>query len=337
MRKRWLWLGLVAVLLLGGAVLAALLEPTRVVRGLLAGEPFYRGRPLSYWREVLRDGGRNGNIPDSTVGEFYDAHAAFPVLRGCARDPDRNVRWPAIALLSRGGVRSQQVLDVLLAALEDDDVEVRLKAVGALARWGPMARPALPALTARLQDPELQVAHYADLALWEIDVPAAVEACGWRPFACEEWGFLVALPGEPERSQKPVAEGTFVVHDYSAWHQVGPNRAPTRYTVAVTEYPPDFLAGTTEEQWLNSTRDLMPVFLGWKVVSEKPIEQSGHKGRERVVEAEGLGFVRSRLFWVGRRLYQVQVAYQERFLNEPAADYFLDSFRLGPPEQPSSP
>jgi hypothetical protein len=45
--------------------------------------------------------------------------------------------------------------------------------------------------------------------------------------------------------------------------------------------------------------------------------------------------LRSRLFWVGRRLYQAQVAYQEKFLNEPAADYFLDSFRVvAPAERP---
>jgi hypothetical protein len=39
--------------------------------------------------------------------------------------------------------------------------------------------------------------------------------------------------------------------------------------------------------------------------------------------------VRSRNFWVGRRLYGIMVACQPRFLNVRAADYFLDSFRLG--------
>src|SRR3954447_5065819 len=98
MRKRRIWFSLVAVFLFGAAVLTALLEPTHTVRGLLAGEPFYRGRPASSWREVLREHGRNGSIPVATAGQFRDAHSALPVLRECARDPDRNVRWPAIAL-----------------------------------------------------------------------------------------------------------------------------------------------------------------------------------------------------------------------------------------------
>jgi hypothetical protein len=43
---------------------------------------------------------------------------------------------------------------------------------------------------------------------------------------------------------------------------------------------------------------------------------------------KGKGVSRSRLFWVGRKLYQVNVSYQPWYLNSKAADYFLDSFRL---------
>lgn len=46
MKRKKLWLSL---LLLVVALLAAWFEPTRCVRGVLAGEPFHDGRPASYW------------------------------------------------------------------------------------------------------------------------------------------------------------------------------------------------------------------------------------------------------------------------------------------------
>src|SRR5262249_61230211 len=110
---------------------------------------------------------------------------AAPLLGGGARGPNGTRRWPAVALFGRGGLRTTQVLDLLVNALEDEDVEVRLKAIGVLAGWGKMARGAIPALVARFQDPELQVAHLADLGLWHIDPEAAPAAAGWHPFTSQ--------------------------------------------------------------------------------------------------------------------------------------------------------
>jgi hypothetical protein len=63
-------------------------------------------------------------------------------------------------------------------------------------------------------------------------------------------------------------------------------------------------------------------------MEEKKVSQGRLSGREFLVEVEGMGQLRSRHFWVGRSLYTLLVAYQPRFLNARAADYFLDSFRL---------
>jgi len=48
MRKRWRWLSLVVAFLLGASALGVLLEPTETARALLAGEPFYQGRPARF-------------------------------------------------------------------------------------------------------------------------------------------------------------------------------------------------------------------------------------------------------------------------------------------------
>jgi hypothetical protein len=328
MKKRPVWLVLGLVFFGVAAVLAALLEPTGTVRGLLAGEPFYRGRPLRYWRELLREHGRSGTVPTATSKQFLQAHEALPVLRECARDPDRDVRWPAIAVLAHGSLRTQQVLGMLIEALGDDDAEVRVKAVDALASWGPTARSAIPALTARLTDAEAQVAHQADLAIWRIDASAAADACGWHRFASPEFEFSVMLPAEPEREDRPALNGKATAHSFRGGHRAGPHDAPTCYTVLVLEWPDGLAQAPTEEERFRVMRESLPAFTGGKLVEERKVSVGDLHGREYVLEFEGRGRLQTRQFWIGPRFYAVMVAYVPKFLNAPAAACFLDSFRL---------
>jgi hypothetical protein len=329
MKKRRVWLWLVSGFVFGAVILAALLEPNRILRGLLAGEPFYRGRPASYWRQVLRDCGQNGGIPLTTAKEFHTTKEILPVLRVCAGDPDRNVRWPAIALLGQRDYPTQPAQEVLVEALEDEDNEVRLQAIRGLAKWGRMSRPAIPALTAHLHDSELQVAHAADLALWEIDTSSAVAACGWHLFTSPEFEFSVMLPEQPEREDKHLFEGLTFAHVFQAWHRAGPYQAPTRYVVQVSEYPEEVLKGATEEELFRRWKDSVPDFFpGGKIVEEKEILLGELCGREYLLEVEGQGCLRSRQFWVGQKLYSLMVAHQPEFVNARAMTYFLNSFQL---------
>jgi len=326
MTRRRLWLCLGAVVLVAAVVLVVRFEPTCVLRGLLAGEPFYRGRPTCYWREVLRSDGRTGYVIRKTVEDFREVDAALPVLRQCAHDPDKNVRWPALALLGHHDLRPQAVLDLLVAALDDAEAPVRFTAVVVLVEWGPPAKPAVPALTARLADPEVPVAHFADVALWRVDPTAA--AASWHAFRSAEFGFSVQLPGQFEREDKSSMDDVVVAHSFQDWHRDGPYQSPMRYAVLVVEYPEAFIQGTTDEERFEALKESAPFLTGGKVVEDKEMALGNHHGREQVLEVEGMGRTRSRLFWVGPRLYAVGVVYQEKFLNEPAATFFLDSFRL---------
>lgn len=334
MRKRRVWLGLTILSLLGGAILVVRWEPTGILRGLLAGEPFYRDRPASIWREMLQEHGSSGHIPQATSIQFRDANGAFPVLRACAHDPDRNVRWPAIALVGMGNLRTQPARDLLVEALEDEDVEVRLQAILALARWGPAARPVLPALVARLQDVELQVAHQADLALWQIDPSAAPEACAWRPFACPEFGLSAMLPEEPEREDTPILDGRAVSHRWGCWHQTGPHKGPSRYSLLVVEYSDKAPLGATEEERFRAARESVPLFTGGRLVEDRPVTIGDRPGREFLLDFGEKGQLRARQVWVGRTLHVAQVAYLPKFLNAEAAAHFLESFRVGEPAPP---
>jgi hypothetical protein len=326
MKKRWLSIGLLALLGVV-ALLAAFLEPTHIVRGYLAHEKFYRQRPASYWREVLRSYGVQGTVPEEDRESFgrFPHDEAIPILLEFARDPDPQVRWPAVALLGRVGYRTTSLLDTFVAALSADDPRVRFEAVISLARWGPMARTAIPTLTALLKDPEDQVAHYADLCLWEIDLPAAVEATGWKPFTPQKWQFSVMMPAEPESKQLTDLTGQFPIYTFTAAHGI------TQHTIGITDYPPEVIAGLTEEERFDASQNAAAFGLGGTLVSQQRIEQHGLKGREFVIEMERAGkryVARSRAFYSGLRLYHAQAFYCTKYVNLAAVDYFFESFRL---------
>src|SRR5262245_25493215 len=120
-RKRWLVFGILFMVV--AAAIAAFLEPNQIVPGLLAGEPFYKGRPVRYWREVLRRQGQAGTIPKTPSKLFY-GDSALLILLKCARDPDPQVRWPAVSHLGDTWCCSPRALNVLIEALQDDQIAV---------------------------------------------------------------------------------------------------------------------------------------------------------------------------------------------------------------------
>jgi hypothetical protein len=82
------------------------------------------------------------------------------------------------------------------------------------------------------------------------------------------------------------------------------------------------------DEALEAAKDLAAFGLNGNVVKEREIELAGRKGREHTIEVEGRGEVRVRNLPAGRRMYSVLVAYQPRFLNAKAAQYFLESLRV---------
>ena len=201
MNKRRVCVWLIVALLLGLAVLLAWFEPNRICRGLLAGEPFYRDRPLSYWKRSCAGTGRRPRprrdrspIPRRQLGLPCPSRIRQrprpqrPLARHLPGGIQRatNAAGPGPA---GGGDRPRR-----RGEAEGGNRPRPLGAGGAAGRTCPRVR---------LQDPEAQVAHYADLALWAVDQPAAVAASGYRTFSSSEFGFSVALPGEPEREDRP--------------------------------------------------------------------------------------------------------------------------------------
>jgi hypothetical protein len=334
MRRRWLrswwFLSGLFLLLVTALILVVAFEPTYVVRGFLRREAFFRGRPTSYWREQMRGDGLR--VQMLTV--FTDRPDAVPVLLACLEDPEVKVRWTAANLIGRCGA-PEQALPALRKALHDTSPKVRLNAVMAFGELGPAALPAVGDLLSLLEDAGREDAddtlrYCTDRSLWRIDVATASRAGGWRSFPSDKYHFLATFPTNPEENEREVETpmGPLVVHSFLARHRV------MQCVVAVADHPLDLIEAPTDEERLNMARDCIEAMTGGKRIKDEPIFLDGLRGRELVVSVEEQWKVRSRLFYAGRRLYHVSVTYQERYLNQAAVDYFLNSFRiLGPVEE----
>jgi HEAT repeat protein len=149
------------------------LDPTRVLRGIITRESFYRGRPTSYWREAILD-----DRPETvlaTRNAFGDGRLdELPVLIELLRSPagskweTAKVHWCAAELLGIHGhllcdpkwiagdpplmiARRESVSLALVAALKDEDPLVRKVAIDSLGRVRGAPIAAVPALIGLLQ------------------------------------------------------------------------------------------------------------------------------------------------------------------------------------------
>jgi hypothetical protein len=159
MKKRLL-IGLGIFLVL--AVAAVLLDPTRVILGLLRNESFYDNRPTGYWSRQLRD--RAPGVQTNAKQELADGGAeAVPVLIELLQeDPDQGgrsaeVRAAAAVVLGQVGPEAKAAVPALTDALKDRDSLVRSMAADALDRIGPDAKPAVPTLVAMLRTDDILI------------------------------------------------------------------------------------------------------------------------------------------------------------------------------------
>ncbi len=128
-------------LLIVAVVLFSLFDPDARLAGALRGDPWFRGRPATAWRNDLASSDENTR---ALAAEQLKDGAAVPVLE---------------ALLKSGG-----------------PPEPRWRAADVLGQIGPPARPAGPALVAALSDPDPTLRDVAVRSVGKLapDVPGAV-------------------------------------------------------------------------------------------------------------------------------------------------------------------
>lgn len=312
-------------------LLAVRYDRTHIVRGLLRNEAFFRGYPTSYWREIIGAEGRAGALDVDTAVLFEDPDAV-PVLLECVADRDPKVRWPSVMLLWRAG-SARQAEPVLRRALDDVDLDVRCQAIRGLARLRGEAMPAVPKLVELSKDDDLDVSTGARYALWEIDPETARTAGGWQEFSSAKWEFSVMMPGTPEEDLRFVDTlyGELPLHMFRVSYGV------VCCIVGISEYPPEMTEDCPLQERFDSSAEETAAMYGGSLMRYDPIEQHGYCGREKVVEVEGQGTSRTRMFPVGRRAYQVSITSPPGDVVSPKAEeFFLGSLRITYAPEPAA-
>jgi hypothetical protein len=109
---------LIYVITLVGIALAAYFEPTRCVRGWLAGEAFYQWRPTSYWGQEIQHWDYVGTVQQNPAAliEAYKRRSSWPEWIGRFL-PEPEAQWPQ---LLDGDAEGLGVLEELLNHPSED-------------------------------------------------------------------------------------------------------------------------------------------------------------------------------------------------------------------------
>ena len=154
------------------------------------------------------------------------------------------------------------------------------------------------------------------------------ERVEWIRVADEREGFLVEMPGTPEKVTREIQLpfGRAPVH---MWVVQDGDRA---FIAGYTEYPPRVGDVTSDDELLDSARDRAVAGAAAHLLSEEAVELRGHRGRRLRMEArDGAVIVRGALFVAGSRLYQVLATTTPDEADTERVDRFLASFDLPPP------
>jgi HEAT repeat protein len=139
-------------LLIVVVVLFYLLDPDARLAGALRGDPWYRGRPATAWRNDLTS--RDDNTRALAAEQLKD-EAAVPVLEALLKSGGPpEPRWVAADVLGKIGPPARSAGPALLAALNDPDPQVRTVAVQAIGKLAPDVPGAVPKLIELFPDVE---------------------------------------------------------------------------------------------------------------------------------------------------------------------------------------
>jgi hypothetical protein len=148
----------------------------------------------------------------------------------------------------------------------------------------------------------------------------------WTEYTSLEGGFLVSFPGAPTELARTLStEGAgdieahicIVKHEHSA------------YGIMYADYPESYIEQLETEHLFDIGLEGAVAGSNATLLSESTISLDGHPGREvKAKLSEGGLVVRTRMYLVGNRLYQVIATVPEDQVLSSNVDVFLNSFAL---------
>ena len=150
----------------------------------------------------------------------------------------------------------------------------------------------------------------------------------WKEFSSKEGRFSVLVPGTPsEQTQKlDTGVGAIDLHFFVA-EQDG-----FQYLVSYNDYPDAMVREADADKVLDGARDGVVANVQGRLLNEVKVWLANYPGRElRIRIPEGRQAMRTRLYFVGNRLYQVGVLSAEDGAAADEVSKFLNSFKLRTP------
>jgi len=300
-----------------------LVDRSGTVRAIAFREPFFKGKPASYWKDVLRTEGELGKITEETT-DLLGASQALPVLKHCLKDDDPNVRWPATRLL-HGVFEWHKVEPILRDLLENDpDPEVKYSALLVFAQMSRNSKDSTPQIAKVAKDDSdaiLQTAAHS--ALWIINENAAFKAGDWQKFHSEEFGFSVMLPGQPVHRVETNANefGEIETHIYESM------LGAAHFTASVALLPDEIRQHYSEADRYDSMAGGYAELLGAKILEDERVQIGEHTGHQVTMDA-GAFTQSNRMVIIGDRGYSVSLTLPNQWLGGGAVQFCLDSFTV---------
>ena len=152
----------------------------------------------------------------------------------------------------------------------------------------------------------------------------AAQAVGdWSKFTSDEGHFSVLLPSKPEETKdtKDSPIGPYTVHLFTS------KSASEIFLVGWVDYDPKFHFDDQKE--MEANRDNLVQSLKAKVLDTKQIKLDDYAGIEFTAENEQVA-IRSRVYIVGRRPYQLIAVHFKPTPESADVDRFFSSFEVAP-------
>lgn len=151
----------------------------------------------------------------------------------------------------------------------------------------------------------------------------------WPRYQSPQAGFAVAFPAKPQEETSRVPTEVGPAEVIMLRYQ---DRAAKRfYLFAHNRFPVPAGTGLDVAKALDASRDSIAKGISAKVVSEKPLQQSGFQGRDVELSRAGGFAARVRIFYANGIWYRAIVAAEDGKLKVPPVQAFFDSIQLVSP------
>jgi hypothetical protein len=154
-------------------------------------------------------------------------------------------------------------------------------------------------------------------------------ATGSQEFTSDEGGFSIMSPLPMEEASQTVDTelGSIEIHTFMV------EQSDRAYMVGYSDYPQDYIDQSDPEIILDGARDGAVGNVNGKLASEiKLLLEDQYPGREIVITAmldqDHEGTIKSHMYLVGNRLYQVMVIAASGEMSVQEMDDFINSFKL---------